>query len=113
MHPTHSRRTSLYSNESAELSTPSVTEGESATETDEPQTDYEESETENEARATPVARDKARQQSNASSSSFGLMTGPSEQERPRRSRSPMSQHDLFNRYFRKDAILVHNVDLLR
>lgn len=100
---------SVLSSALAELSTPSGTEGESATETDGPQTDYaDESETEGEGSATAtISRRKQRQTSNSSTASHPLFDGS------RGTKSSVSQHDLFNRYFRKDAILLHNVDLLR
>ncbi|KAJ3537122.1 hypothetical protein NM688_g6733 [Phlebia brevispora] len=109
---THQRISpSLYSNMAADLSTPSVTEGESATETDGPPTEFEdESETENES-ASQVVTMTHRKLRQTSSSSFASHIGAFDE--PRKNRSPESQHDLFNRYFRKDAILLHNIDLLR
>ncbi|KAF7795113.1 hypothetical protein EIP86_006259 [Pleurotus ostreatoroseus] len=100
---------SVLTSAAAELSTPSVTEGESAAETDGPQTDYDESETEGEApTAVMMKRRKLRQTSTSSTASHPQSLGT-----PQMSKSPVSQHDLFNRYFRKDAILLHNIDLLR
>ncbi|KAI0750354.1 phosphatidylethanolamine N-methyltransferase [Irpex lacteus] len=88
------RSASISSTASVELSTPSATEGESGTETDGPHTDSD-SETENEDGNT--SRGHKRRRSNTSFSSVGGHKG----------------HDLFNKYFRQDVVLLHNVDLLR
>ena len=101
----HVRSASISSTASFDLSTPSATEGESGTETDEPHTDSD-SETENEAGKPHVSK-KRRQFSDASSAFGGTPNGVE------RTKSLTSQHDLFNRYFRKDAVLLHNIDLLR
>lgn len=109
----HTRKASAISAASAELSTPSVTEGESAAETDGPQTEYEdESDTENETPGAIMSRRKGRQTSSSSYASEPVSRA-NDFNAPRRNKSPVSQHDLFNRYFRKDAILLHNIDLLR
>ena len=55
-----------------------------------------------------MKRRKLRQTSTSSTASHPQSLGT-----PQLSKSPVSQHDLFNRYFRKDAILLHNIDLLR
>jgi phosphatidylethanolamine N-methyltransferase len=73
--------------------TPSQTEGETATDTEF------ETETETEYEDQHVAVRRMPQQHKVV---------------PSRPRSPpVSQHDLLNRYFRKDAIFLHNIDLLR
>ena len=89
------------------LTTPSATEGESATETDGPDTESD-SGTENESRRF-VGRKKAR---GNSSTSFGSVSACGAEISPR-DNPPVSQHDLFNRYFRKDVVLLHNLDPLR
>ena len=73
--------------------TPAATDGETATDTEL------ETETENEPVVMPSRREKAHKRSSTNSTSAA---------------SPaQSQHDLLNQYFRKDAILFHNIDLLR
>ncbi|KAI0339118.1 phosphatidylethanolamine N-methyltransferase [Trametopsis cervina] len=97
------RSASVSSTISAELSTPSATEGESGTETDGPHTDSD-SETEGEGGRSGIC--KHRRHSSGTSFSSHSVSLPSEAKRT-------SQHDLFNRYFRKDVVLLHNIDLLR
>lgn len=102
----HSRQSSTTSIASVDLATPSATEGESATETDELLT---ETETETEFETSAVNRTAKRRSTRVFTS-----TSAGSEEVPRRSGSPLlSQHDLLNRYFRKDTILLHNIDLLR
>ncbi|KAF9810132.1 hypothetical protein IEO21_07115 [Rhodonia placenta] len=100
----HVRQSSVAS---VDLTTPSATEGESATETDELQT---ETETETELDAdTP--RKKAKRQS---ASSFASVSTASDAAGiKRRGSGALSQHDLTNQYFRKDMIFLHNLDILR
>jgi len=75
--------------EDDQLSTPTVTEGESATDT--------ELDTECEGEATP--KDRKRELDNISTSdSFQRTT---------------SQHDLLHKYFRRDVVGLYNIDLLR
>ncbi|CCM05928.1 uncharacterized protein FIBRA_08166 [Fibroporia radiculosa] len=101
----HTRESSESSVFSSDLNTPSATEGESATETDEVLT---ETETETEFVHARQNRNKRR-----STSSFGSNSTISDGTY-RRSNSPLlSQHDFMNRYFRKDAIFFANVDILR
>lgn len=102
----HIRSASLSSTMSLDSTTPSATEGESATETDGPVTDSD-SGTENEARSL-TRRRKTRADSDtrlSTLSTFGTNVS--------RDKSPVSQHDLFNRYFRKDVVLFYNLDPLR
>lgn len=94
-----SREASVSSVISTDLSTPAATEGETASETDEVET---ETETELEI---DVSR-RRRRRSGPSPKSSNLST--------KRARSPvLSMHDLNNTYFRKDAVLLRNIDLLR
>lgn len=74
-----------------QLSTPTVTEGESATDT--------ELDTECEGEATP--KDKKRELDNIS-------TSTSDSFQP-----TTSQHDLLHKYFRRDVVGLYNIDLLR
>ncbi|KAJ7630115.1 hypothetical protein DFH06DRAFT_1272697 [Mycena polygramma] len=87
-------------------STPSATEGDTATETDL------ETETETEGEANvPVGRRRTRsghQQKPSNASSFSLTEAG-----PPKKKKPMSQHDLFNKYFRRDTVVFKNLDLLR
>ncbi|KAJ6492894.1 phospholipid methyltransferase-domain-containing protein [Mycena vitilis] len=87
-------------------STPSATEGDTATETDiETGT-----ETEGEANV-PSGRRRTRlghQQKPSNASSFSLTEAG-----PPKKKKPMSQHDLFNKYFRRDTVVFKNLDLLR
>ncbi|KAI0092346.1 phosphatidylethanolamine N-methyltransferase [Irpex rosettiformis] len=101
------RSASISSAASLELSTPSATEGESGTETDDLHTDSD-CETENEG-GKILRGHKRRQSSNVSFASIGNSMAVD----MIRTKSVTSQHDLFNRYFRKDAVLLHNIDLLR
>ncbi|KIP06876.1 hypothetical protein PHLGIDRAFT_30282 [Phlebiopsis gigantea 11061_1 CR5-6] len=103
----HVRSASVSSTLSVGSTTPSATEGETATETDGPDTDSD-SGTENEARSFSRSR-KTRADSDTrftTSSTYSVDVPPRDQ-------SPVSQHDLFNRYFRKDVVLLHNLDPLR
>lgn len=87
----HSRQESHDSVVSTD--TPAATDGETATDTEL------ETETETEPVVMPSRREKAHKGSSTNSMSAA---------------SPaQSQHDLLNQYFRKDAILFHNIDLLR
>ncbi|PCH43169.1 phosphatidylethanolamine N-methyltransferase [Wolfiporia cocos MD-104 SS10] len=105
----HNRQTSVASATSSDLPTPSATEGETATETDELMTDTEtETEFENHTASAKAKRRSGSSFKSASSVSDGPFGTP------RLSSSPvLSQHDLMNRYFRKDTIFLHNIDLLR
>ena len=93
---------SSFASDQADLPTPAPTEGDTATETE-----FEtERETDLEMDITPRSQQT---------------TLPVEQ--PSRTRSPLpdgntpvtpaSQHDLMNSYFRKDTLLISNIDLLR
>ncbi|KAJ7123762.1 phospholipid methyltransferase-domain-containing protein, partial [Mycena epipterygia] len=85
-------------------STPSATEGDTATETE---TDLE-TETELEGEAAELSnRRRARPglQQKASGSPF--------EPGPPKKKKPMSQHDLFTKYFRRDTVVLKNIDLFR
>ncbi|KAF7297358.1 Phosphatidylethanolamine N-methyltransferase [Mycena indigotica] len=86
-------------------STPSITEGETATETDL------ETEMEGELGAAPLPAGRIKRHqptvSIASSSSFDATQDMRNKEKP------ISQHDLFNKYFRRDTIILKNIDLFR
>lgn len=87
-----------------ETPTPAVTEGETATESEELITDIE---TETETVSTPRGIKKFKALSSKSSKdSFSRPGSP-------KSRQAVSQHDLFHRYFREDALLLHNLDVFR
>ncbi|KAF9529123.1 phosphatidylethanolamine N-methyltransferase [Crepidotus variabilis] len=99
-----------------ELSTPAATEGETATET--------ELETEVEEHDFIAGRAKrfSKHQVNLSIDSTASSNGDLPQIKPRNMVSPpphaqrirpVSQHDLLNKYFRRDAVVLRNVDLLR
>ncbi|GBE86958.1 Phosphatidylethanolamine N-methyltransferase [Sparassis crispa] len=102
----HSRKDSSSSIEQTELSTPSATEGESATE---PEELFTETETETEFE-TNFTSNRIKRLTGFSSPFNGdlLSYVPSRASSP-----PLSQHDLMNRYFRKDMVLLMNIDLLR
>ena len=91
---------SSLTSDQADLSTPAPTEGDTATETEletERETDLETDITPRSQRATlPVERPPC--------SPFPDGNTPL---------TPASQHDLMNSYFRKDALLISNIDLLR
>ncbi|KAF7373639.1 Phosphatidylethanolamine N-methyltransferase [Mycena sanguinolenta] len=85
-----------------EYTTPSATEGETATETDL------DTETELEADAAPVSAGRRRtrprhQQSPSDASSTS----------PPKKKKAVSQHDLLNKYFRRDTVILKNLDLFR
>ncbi|KAJ7054689.1 phosphatidylethanolamine N-methyltransferase [Mycena amicta] len=86
-------------------STPSVTEGDTATETDL------DTETEGELGALPVEAGRRRRHKPSTSiaSSASLDTTPDVKNKEK----PMSQHDLFTKYFRRDTIILKNIDLFR
>lgn len=103
----HGRQASVSSIASTEASTPAATEGETATESEEPYTEVE-TETEIEE-GTPVQQPKRFSLPSSTSS----MSSSKENIHRVPKRQIISQHDLFHRYFRKDTVLLHNVDLLR
>ncbi|KAJ7658493.1 phospholipid methyltransferase-domain-containing protein [Mycena rosella] len=90
-------------------STPSVTEGDTATETDLETETETETELEGEA-AKPAGRQRARpgHQQQASTSSFSLP-----ETNPLKKKKLISQHDLLTKYFRRDTVVLRNVDIFR
>ncbi|KAI0651121.1 phosphatidylethanolamine N-methyltransferase [Trametes meyenii] len=102
----HARQSSVSSIASTEAPTPSATEGETATESEEV---YTETETEQEQDSTLDRKSKRH-------NSLGLSPVSSREDISRGSSrrvQAVSQHDLFHRYFRKDTVFLHNIDLLR
>ena len=109
------------------LSTPAVTEGDTATETEldtEIEDDISPSTTKSGTfQNKPKSFRVSRHQPNLSVSSATSSVGDSEYSRfstPRSNtpvasqrRKVLSQHDLFNKYFRRDAVVLRNVDLFR
>ena len=91
---------SSFASDQADLSTPAPTEGDTATET-ELET---ERETDIEADAAPAS-----QRTEFRVERQPCNEPPDENAPP----TPASQHDLMNSYFRKDTLLVSNIDLLR
>ncbi|GLB44428.1 putative catalyzes the first step of the methylation pathway of phosphatidylcholine biosynthesis, the SAM-dependent methylation of phosphatidylethanolamine (PE) to phosphatidylmonomethylethanolamine (PMME) [Lyophyllum shimeji] len=97
------------------LSTPAATEGETATETTELETETEiEEETTNASSPTkkPLTHRPNLSVASVASSSGGGVAGDSAPP-PRYRKKPVSQHDLLNKYFRQDTIVLRNLDLLR
>ena len=91
---------SSFTSDQIDLPTPAPTEGDTATET-ELET---ERETDVEAEITPRSQGSTLPVEQLSYSPLpGGSTPP----------TPASQHDLMNNYFRKDTLLISNVDLLR
>lgn len=86
--------------------TPAMTDGETATETEL------ETETETEAPAGSRKRCRSKRQQRDSSSSSSTDGQCSEYCSTPRTKA-ISQHDLFNKYFRRDTVILKNVDLLR
>jgi phosphatidylethanolamine N-methyltransferase len=87
------------------LLVPAMTDGETGTDT--------ELETETEAE-TPTNLKQRLRSKHQRCNSCGSGTDHLNSERrsdPRR--KPVSQHDLFNKYFRRDTVILKNVDLLR
>ncbi|KAJ3491905.1 hypothetical protein NLI96_g367 [Meripilus lineatus] len=96
----HSRHVSTAS-AATDASTPAATEGETSTESEL------DTETETELEYENIRRRRPDSMSSVSTPTIGSTAS-------KRARSPqLSQHDLLHRYFRKDTILFHNVDLLR
>ncbi|CDO68736.1 hypothetical protein BN946_scf184989.g2 [Trametes cinnabarina] len=97
----HARSSSVSSLASTEAPTPAATEGETATESEEV---YTETETEQETDRAPSPKSKR----------HSPLGSPTAKEQSSHKRVQLlSQHDLFHRYFRKDTVFLHNVDLLR
>ncbi|KAF5376745.1 hypothetical protein D9615_007890 [Tricholomella constricta] len=92
------------------LSTPAATEGETATETEletETETEYEIH------RPDITSRKSSKHQPQLSIASLSSNGIASEPATPRYRRKPASQHDLLNKYFRRDAVVLRNLDLHR
>ena len=88
-----------------DLPVPAMTDGETGTDTEL------ETETEMEGPATGRLQRRSRHRSRPSTDSSGSSVG---RESPGRHRhKAISQHDLLNKYFRRDAVILKNVDLLR
>ena len=103
----HVRKASSASASSfGEAPTPAATEGETATESEELIT---ENETETEMVTPPRQLKKFKSHTLSSKSSKDSLSRPGSPK----TREALSQHDLFHRYFRKDAVLLHNVDVFR
>ncbi|KAJ6463566.1 phosphatidylethanolamine N-methyltransferase [Mycena sanguinolenta] len=85
-----------------EYNTPSATDGETATETDL------ETETELDTDAAPVSAGRRRTRS-------GHQQSPSDASSasPPKKKKAVSQHDLLNKYFRRDTVILKNLDLFR
>ncbi|TFK48223.1 hypothetical protein OE88DRAFT_1664673 [Heliocybe sulcata] len=90
----------------AELTTPSATEGETETETEELNT-----ETETEFEANVTKKEIMKKAELTSSSSTSTVTPGL--KRTRSLGAADTQHDLMNRYFKQDTIILRNIDLLR
>ncbi|TFK71226.1 hypothetical protein BDN72DRAFT_476146 [Pluteus cervinus] len=96
------------------LSTPPVTEGESATDTEL------ETETEPECSTPTLGRGRGKRvslhqhsASNASSASFESTKDEPPSTRPVSQKKGLSQHDLLSKYFRRDTLVLRNLDMLR
>ncbi|KAI6148071.1 phospholipid methyltransferase-domain-containing protein [Pisolithus tinctorius] len=89
-----------YHDDSMSESTPAATEGETASES--------ELETETEADAMPTPESHPRHGRKPS-----VVCGAMADSGGRESRHPVSQHDLHHKYFRRDVVILHNIDLLR
>jgi phosphatidylethanolamine N-methyltransferase len=90
------------------LSTPTATEGETATDSDALDTEIE------------IDLDgKINDNGMVSAANSGTFTPPKrtatsgDREMRRFKEHGVSQHDLFNKYFRRDTVLLHNIDLFR
>lgn len=93
------------------LSTPATTEGETATESElETET---ETELEYENSHPRIKSLKKVQPTSGISSPSSFNSGVSLGARKQSSRVLMSQHDLLNKYFRRDVVILRNVDLFR
>lgn len=92
------------------LSTPAVTEGETATETE-----FEtEMEIDDDTPITDVINQKlSKHQQHHSIASSVSSKGGIDASAPRHKKKAMSQHDLLNKYFRRDAVVIRNIDFLR
>jgi len=109
------------------LSTPAVTEGDTATET-ELETEIEEDispstpksgTSQNKPKPFRVSRHQPNLSMDSATSSFGdaedsrFSTPRSNTPTSSQRRKVLSQHDLLNKYFRRDAVVLRNVDLFR
>lgn len=93
--------------------TPAATDGETATETDELVTEASsgtshDTEPELELVSDAKASTSSKINGYTSGNAYANITNGNVT-----TRAALSQHDLMNMYFRKDAILFHNIDLLR
>ncbi|KAG6910370.1 phosphatidylethanolamine N-methyltransferase [Tephrocybe rancida] len=89
------------------LATPAVTEGETATETElETEVEIDDTTPHIDQETRVVSKHQAKPSIASSISSTGDNT-------PRPRRKAASQHDLLNKYFRRDAVVFKNADLLR
>ncbi|KAM6490993.1 phosphatidylethanolamine N-methyltransferase [Amanita muscaria] len=110
--PTNEEKIATAEPDAHEVPMPPMTDGETATDTD---TELE-TETETEMEMHTIARSASRStyrsespnDSTRSPSSIGSNSG---RRLPRR--KALSQHDLLNKYFRRDTVILKNVDLLR
>lgn len=111
-----STRTVIEADPADILATPAVTEGETATDTTELETEVEIDETVvsriNESRGRENKRTLKHQLKPSVSS---VSSAGSERPQPplRYRRKAASQHDLLNKYFRHDTLVLGNIDLLR
>ncbi|KAJ7454990.1 phosphatidylethanolamine N-methyltransferase [Mycena galericulata] len=85
-----------------EYTTPSATEGDTATETDLET----ETEIEGETAAPAPRRRPGHQQKASNASSFSEGSPP-------KKKKAITQHDLFNKYFRRDTVVLRNLDIFR
>jgi phosphatidylethanolamine N-methyltransferase len=118
------------------LSTPAATEGETATETEtEPETEMDDQiqtqpqpqvlmnhdilpgrhSTQRKMQVPPAPKisSKSRHQPQSSIASLASVSSDAGVDNGARKKRGMSQHDLLNKYFRRDAVVLRNVDLLR
>jgi phosphatidylethanolamine N-methyltransferase len=91
------------------LSTPVATEGETATETDfETEVEIDDDTPVADIVSHKISKHQPQHSIASSMSSSGGADGA-----PRYRKKAVSQHDLLNKYFRRDAVVIRNIDLLR
>jgi phosphatidylethanolamine N-methyltransferase len=95
------------------LSTPTATDGETATESE---LDSELDEAEATPIPAPVTPKIAKMKLSKHKSSLSVASSVSDESGRKhytKKQKPMSQHDLLNKYFRRDTVVVRNLDVLR
>ncbi|KAH0580012.1 phosphatidylethanolamine N-methyltransferase [Termitomyces sp. 'cryptogamus'] len=95
------------------LATPAITEGETATDTTEPETEAETDEMMAPINGRVENKRILKHKPKPSISSVSSANSERPRPTPRYGKKAASQHDLLNKYFRHDTLVLKNIDLLR